>query len=161
MASCPTLDQWDNAVVVRRSAAAVAALLPTAPADLINARLDYTDGPWPSLAPALTFAISSDLVEMFRVILACEKTNRNAKDQRGWTAVHEAAYSRNSTFLKELLAHPEVDVNTQSGDPDCPGTTALHLATGRNDKVNVGLLLERPELVSTYRRRRCRRYDCV
>ena len=139
----------------------MAALLPTAPADLINARLDYTDGLWPSLAPALTFSISSDLVEMFRVILACEKTNRNAKDQRGWTAVHEAAYSRNSTFLKELLAHPEVDVNTQSGDPDCPGTTALHLATGRNDKVNVGLLLERPELVSTYRRRRCRRYDCV
>lgn len=48
--------------------------------------------------------------------------NPNAKDLWGGTALHRAIYREQQDLIKELLAHPNIDVNVQ----DLRGQTPLH-----------------------------------
>ena len=63
---------------------------------------------------ALHKAARGDNVEIVKMLLADPRlTTHNHKDNRGWTAVMSAAYYKNAGALRELVAHPSVNLDTK------------------------------------------------
>ena len=72
--------------------------------------LNHTDGQDRS---ALHFAAMYDNVEGARLLLADPRLNtHNHKDTRGWTPVMAAMSFNKVNTLRELIAHPNVDLYT-------------------------------------------------
>ena len=72
--------------------------------------LNHTDGQDRS---ALHFAAMYDNVEGARLLLADPRLNtHNHKDDNGWTPVMTAMIMKNMNTMRELVAHPSVDLDT-------------------------------------------------
>ena len=63
---------------------------------------------------ALHKAARGDNVEIVKMLLADPRlATHNHKDNRGWTSVMSAAYYKNAGALRELVAHPSVNLDTK------------------------------------------------
>jgi len=76
---------------------------------------------------------------VLKLLLADKRTQVNACDEAGFTALHQAADSNSTQAVSCLLADARVDVNAQ----DANGNTALLVAALKGNDELVGLLLNR------------------
>lgn len=96
---------------------------------------DYTDGAFAT--PLLRAIVNCDPKEVKEALN--KGYSSNLPDNRGWTPLHEAANDDSrSECLKEILAHGQVSINSQTFQ----GETALFLACEKGLITTVKLLLK-------------------
>ena len=97
---------------------------------------DYEAGPDAGPAEELIAAVAAGNEAIVEALLADGALLVNAKDEWGWTALHEASNNGNVAIMEVLLAK-ETDVDVK----DEFGQTPLHRASINGDAAAVELLL--------------------
>lgn len=94
----------------------------------------------PIFADDLRRACKEGDVELAKKLIA-KGVDVNAKDKKGWTALHWASDKGLTDVVKLLLGHPKIDLNAK-GSRETP----LQIASFRGHTIVVNLLLQQKNL---------------
>jgi ankyrin repeat protein len=96
-------------------------------------------------SPPLQSAMAQNRLGIFRLLLANPRTKVDAKNENGFTIVHQAASLNSPDFMKAALATGKVDVNALTKDKAAP----IHLAA-KNSPDCLKLLLASPKIKANF-----------